>query len=128
MKKTPLPTAGKALDIQMAEQVLGYEPIGPRTSRHWCDAGERITIADAHGKLNPFEPGRVYGSAFRVIEALRALDFDVQIDAFTAEGWRVTIPSIICREAESLPLAICAAALDAIKIHRLSAARRGAGD
>lgn len=90
-----------------------------REKHFTADDGGRLTGGIGMYFAKPFSTD--LASAFLVVEAMRGLGLGVEIEAAAGSGWTVVFYSALTdyttASGETLPLAICLAALNALAAH-----------
>lgn len=118
-------TQGHETDALVAERVMGW--VRDPNSSWWLDGSgamiDRVHAPDANNYMPCFSPSSDIVSAWRVVERLRGLGFNVDIHSNAIDGWwcRVSVKEghpVLAKYWQSdielpAPLAICSAALQA---------------
>lgn len=103
-------TAGRDLDVLLAERVFNGSPICIEGAWKWRRNGEGSFFTLPHFSGLP-------GAAWEVAEAMDARGFTLVLYRLRARNtWKAEFSSACCQEADTGPLAICRAALAALEV------------
>jgi len=123
--------AGRELDALVAEKVMGWT-VCRDASCGGCEAtvllmedGWRVRAPLDQGgwPLGWWTPSTDIAAAWEVVEKLRVLGFNVSVSCahgmrtWDVRGWKADNTGRFIAHAETAPLAICLAALDALGVH-----------
>jgi hypothetical protein len=112
-------TAGEVLDAAIAERVMGWR-VHFRNTAWWVDAAEANGITTkvraSTCSTDRWSPSTRLADAWRVVEAMRAKGYQVQIDARHVGVWGCAFMqdnAMFTAEGDTIAEAVCRAALAA---------------
>lgn len=116
--------AGRELDALIAEKVMGWAPVHDGLNFRWADGGD---YEKRHRYVCDWSPSTDIAAAWQVVERMDSLGWYLTIDRLSSgervrfwrcEWMRYTEENEKCgdcwEDADTAPLAICRAALEAV--------------
>ena len=116
--------AGRELDTQVAEKVMGWHKDERPGHFHWLDNDNETTGYDWLDKpIKAFSPSTKIAAAWEVVEKMAAagFDWDLASDEVTFQRGNYDKPDYVCATVvpkpygENIPEVICLAALKAVE-------------